>query len=641
MRITEPRSQSFPTTDSSQSTSEKVEHPVCTQCKEEEFEELATHTCSHCDGQLMLCYHHALRHLKKDPTHQLTPLNFNHLSMLSMSMSSSCSSFSSSPSVSSSPIPHLLGFHNIPYGNLLAAHQSNNLTQRFCSNHEMIPLNTYCRTCEQLICSQCALSKEHKVHVHDLIQEIEDEEREQLRKNVDALWESVDSWENKYGLGDNELDNEVQYIEREGKRVQTEIFELFGTLRRSLQRQEELLNEQVEDIVKKHTDFVKTLKSNKRDTRELLKEFDNLDEISAYEVIEKKLEKYRPAMMSVVKLRGEFRYQTLSQLHDMKLVDANSLMRIIQKEILELGMIIKCEAGNWQQIKPIPTTFEYVGTIGSCGAKNGQLNFPYNVKVSRQHSSLLVCDCGNKRIVVFDLRSREFKYNINTPSAPRFISIDHTDNDALIISCSDHCVYKYSLINQGKYPIWRSGTLNEHGNGIQQFKYPRGSVVDSQGNIFVCDHGNHRIQMIRSSDGQVIKSIESGADVTFHRPWGIDINGNGDLLISEKKSHRVQLVSRNGEVSVLSIGKKGSHESEFNKPRGILIDPVTHNFFVCDGTNHRIQIFSSSGDFMKSFGNGEGSKTSQFSQPHSMCFNEETGELFVADCGNHRIQIFK
>ena len=38
-----------------------------------------------------------------------------------------------------------------------------------------------------------------------------------------------------------------------------------------------------------------------------------------------------------------------------------------------------------------------------------------------------------------------------------------------------------------------------YGTGDRQFKYPRGIAVDSSGNVYVADRGNHRIKKFDSS----------------------------------------------------------------------------------------------------------------------------------------------
>src|SRR4030042_1741132 len=57
------------------------------------------------------------------------------------------------------------------------------------------------------------------------------------------------------------------------------------------------------------------------------------------------------------------------------------------------------------------------------------------------------------------------------------------------------------------------------GSGDGQFNYPAGVAVDSSGNVYVADLGNHRIQKFDSSGGFITKWGSSGSgDGQFNYP---------------------------------------------------------------------------------------------------------------------------
>ncbi len=49
------------------------------------------------------------------------------------------------------------------------------------------PLKVYCETCRQVICRDCAVSKEHKAHNWQLISEFFDKHRKQIETNLETI----------------------------------------------------------------------------------------------------------------------------------------------------------------------------------------------------------------------------------------------------------------------------------------------------------------------------------------------------------------------------------------------------------------------------------------------------------------------
>ena len=278
--------------------------------------------------------------------------------------------------------------------------------------------------------------------------------------------------------------------------------------------------------------------------------------------------------------------------------------------------------------------FFHEATVGNgYGQADGQFINPTDVKICLDHHLVLVCDSGNKRVQAFDLFTREFKYKIDLPDAPRCLAIDPKD-DSLLITC-ENCIYKYDLHTHQQ--VWILGPNQDEHNKFENLK---GVVVEEgSGNIYVSDN---RIKVL-SRNGQVIKTIgvEGKGPMQFNHPHGICFNDrDGFLIVSDVQNNRVQIISKNGDDFIYMFGKKGISSSDFLYPTGIIVDKPTGNILVCDTSNHRIQVFSSRGEFIKSFGN-KGSNHQEFSSPTGICINSRNGELYVADSMNHRVQIYK
>ena len=240
-----------------------------------------------------------------------------------------------------------------------------------------------------------------------------------------------------------------------------------------------------------------------------------------------------------------------------------------------------------------------------------------------------------------------------------YIAVSENDNSIIVTCCNDYTVRKYKLniesIKENKKQkdndnnniaqcIWTCGTPGTYGRGSNQFYSPIGIVIDFNditmnnggcGMVYVCDYGNHRIQVMDGSNGNILKTIGR------QNPFVIDLDLNGNLVICEHSNNRIQIISRDGTY-ISQFGKDGTGNSELKNPTGVTVDKITGNIIVSDNGNHRIQIFNSNGEFIKVFGGtASGNNNNQFHYPFGLCLNETSGELFVADADNWRIQIFE
>ena len=157
--------------------------------------------------------------------------------------------------------------------------------------------------------------------------------------------------------------------------------------------------------------------------------------------------------------------------------------------------------------------------------------------------------------------------------------------------------------------------------------------VDDDGNIYVTDSGNARIQKF-TSDGQFLKTwgvsgIDNGE---FKKPTGIATYENNVYVVDSEQA-RIQVFDSTGKF-LQSWGKFGSEQGEFFYPQGISIsnDGVV---YVADTKNHRIQQFTTDGEFLSSFGifgPGDG----RLRTPVDVALGENY--VYVSDPGNSKIE---
>jgi len=166
------------------------------------------------------------------------------------------------------------------------------------------------------------------------------------------------------------------------------------------------------------------------------------------------------------------------------------------------------------------------------------------------------------------------------------------------------------------------------GSGRGQFNWPVGVALDNSGNVYIADY-NHRIQ----------KFDPNG---TFMTMWGISSAGKvavdnaGNVYVVDTGNHRIQKFGPDGTF-ITQWGAQGSRNGQFNEPYGVAVD-TSGNVYIADLDNYRIQKFDANGTFITKWGTF-GSGNGQFIEAWSLAV-DNAGNVYVSDWDNNRIQKF-
>ncbi len=220
------------------------------------------------------------------------------------------------------------------------------------------------------------------------------------------------------------------------------------------------------------------------------------------------------------------------------------------------------------------------------------------------------------------------------------------------------------------------GALGPYDGGWRpgEFHNPEGLASDSQGNIFVADETNHRVQKI-SPDGEPLWAVGgTGPDGRprfgtapgqFYMFRGVAVDHDDNVLVGDSWNHRVQKFNSSGEFQMM-FGSQGNGPGQFGGagPNGLATDQEGH-IYVSDthtymGGNARVQKFDDRGRFVLAFG-GHGTGPGEFAGgvplkgrygyevtrgtnspegPYGLGVGAVSGHLYASDTDNHRVQIF-
>lgn len=175
-----------------------------------------------------------------------------------------------------------------------------------------------------------------------------------------------------------------------------------------------------------------------------------------------------------------------------------------------------------------------------------------------------------------------------------------------------------------------------------QLAAPRNMAVGPDGQIYVADSGNNRIQVF-DANGLFQRGWGSGGDAPgqFNEPWGLAVDEEY-VYVADTWNHRIQKFTLQGQL-VATFGQGGSPDASdpgsglglFFGPRDI-VALGDGQFLISDTGNHRLQVMTADGQFTRAVGSF-GNELGQFNEPVGLAVGPD-GAVFVADTWNRRVQ---
>jgi tripartite motif-containing protein 71 len=221
--------------------------------------------------------------------------------------------------------------------------------------------------------------------------------------------------------------------------------------------------------------------------------------------------------------------------------------------------------------------------------------------------------------------------------SPFGIALDNNGNVYVVDEMNDR-VQKFT--HKGQFLLEWGGT----GSAPGQFSAPTGIAVDNAGVVYVTDTDNNRIQKFDATGGFISQWGTAGSgDGQFQFPRGIAVdNAGGALYVVDQHNHRIQKFNLTGDFLLAwgvydpPDGTRGD-PGEFDLPTGVALDSGGR-VYVTDTYNNRVQKFSSGGSFLGQWGTA-GNGSGQFNYPTGIAI-DPADNVYVADSNNHRIQQF-
>ena len=400
-----------------------------------------------------------------------------------------------------------------------------------CQEHTSAEVKLYCTTCKTLVCIQCTVIQ-HAGHKFEEINNFAEKQKVDLDQSAQSLCNATTKL-------DEAVANGKVMIEKVGARkllVNDMIQNTIQELHKALDKRGKALLAQSSKIT------ASKLTSLQLQMEEMASLRDEIDSCCAA-ISEAQRSHTDTQLLSVVmvlqtrlqELMKKFSVTTL-QLREDDTVSANLDTASLVSEMSMFGSIKKRQARNYKSLsKPVMTI--------------SGINAPYNVAV-------------------------------------------HDDGDIFVTSFSDHCIRVFDKNGRKKAKI------GSHGSGDGQFNSPLG-IATSGDVVFVAENGGNRIQKLSITGEFLMKfGTQGSGNGQLYRPWGMCLSSNGNLYVTELSNRRVQVFNPDGTFSNII---KGQGANILKGPEAVAFDP-SGNLHVADRSSKSIKVFTAGGNYVRQYG---------------------------------------
>ena len=282
--------------------------------------------------------------------------------------------------------------------------------------------------------------------------------------------------------------------------------------------------------------------------------------------------------------------------------------------------------------KKVPTVPQYeqmrpIIAIGKNGYAPGELWNPWGVAIDENSNLIYVAEGFNSfRISIFSDNGAFINtFTHQRMKEPWGIAI-HRDN-LYVTDTRVHAIFQFKI----KADMCLVAKLESEGSGMGSLYYPRGLTVSTNGDVFVADCKNNRIQILDDSlhfqraithkamkqpndvkltpdevyvlcgispcilvfshAGEKIRHlITRGMGMQIEYAYFFCLDRNQNLLISDCSNHQIRIFSKEG-THLHNIGREGQEVGMLYSPQGIVLTENLKLIIVSKNDKYRVQFF--------------------------------------------------
>jgi DNA-binding beta-propeller fold protein YncE len=204
---------------------------------------------------------------------------------------------------------------------------------------------------------------------------------------------------------------------------------------------------------------------------------------------------------------------------------------------------------------------------------------------------LFVSDGKMHRVLVFNPKHSLENQISEGLVDPVGLAIDTTNRFLYVVDTQQDQVLVYDADTLKLLRRIGTGGKNHFLTTPGDFGAPQGVALDSEGNVYVTDTLNNRVEIF-DADGNFISLFGKHGDGPgyFARPKGIAIDSDGHIWVADEMQDRLQVFNREGQLLTYIGSGHGELPGQFKSLIGVAIDK-NNKVYTTEQEPGRLQVF--------------------------------------------------
>jgi DNA-binding beta-propeller fold protein YncE len=257
---------------------------------------------------------------------------------------------------------------------------------------------------------------------------------------------------------------------------------------------------------------------------------------------------------------------------------------------------------------------------------------PYGV-AGDSKGHIYVADTTTAAVFDFDLEQKKVTLIGNQKlTVPSGIAVDDADRIFVVDS------------QQGIVFVFRTDGSIEGTFGAGKFARPVGVAIDNENRFaYVVDAVGNHVDVFDADSYRFLrvlgkpKTTDQLAPEVFDRPTNAAVDSEGNVYVTDTFNARVQVFDADGNF-LRMWGKPGTAPGTFMRPKGIAVDRDDH-VYVVDAEFNNVQVFDSEGHLLMFFGD-RGNQPGTFTLASGIGIDAQN-RVIVTEQWTGRVQIFR
>jgi DNA-binding beta-propeller fold protein YncE len=252
--------------------------------------------------------------------------------------------------------------------------------------------------------------------------------------------------------------------------------------------------------------------------------------------------------------------------------------------------------------------------------------------------NVYAADQGAGAIFIFNPETKavEMIRNAHEAHFGLIVGLAIDDNDRIFVS--DDKLHHVAVIN--------AKHQQESSFGAEVLVRPGGLAIDTSNRfLYVVDTGNDVVDVFDADSFKLLRKIGTPSQKhmatepgLFSLPTNVAVDRDGNVYVTDTLNNRVEIFDADGTF-ISTFGKSGDGPGYFARPKGIAIDADGH-IWVVDAMQQRVQVFNNEGRLLIYFGE-LGGYPGQFQDPYDIAIDIKSNRVITSEQYQGRVQMFR